>query len=43
MFGTIPIGRSIFSGRFALLYSLFWFLLAIPGTALCNLIKKYLF
>jgi uncharacterized membrane protein len=30
-------------GQICLLYSLFWFLLAIPGTALCNLIKKYLF
>lgn len=30
-------------GQICLLYSIFWFLLAIPGTALCALIKQRFF
>lgn len=30
-------------GQICLLYSLLWFLLAIPGTSLCSLIKRRVF
>ncbi|NCC69402.1 MAG: hypothetical protein EOM14_14665, partial [Clostridia bacterium] len=30
-------------GQICLLYSVLWFLLAIPGTALCKLIKQQIF
>ncbi|HBD87144.1 MAG TPA: hypothetical protein DC001_06935 [Clostridiales bacterium] len=30
-------------GQICLLYSTFWFLLSIPGTALCRLIKERIF